>query len=287
MRRIFLVVAMLSLAGCGAVKRQGRVSTPQAYASAQVATLEEVVGLINDSYAAVASLTVSSLKVSFVGGSVETGYMEEYRTAKAYLLAQSPDAVFVNILNPLTSSSVVTMAAVGKRFQIWLPSENKYITGDSQVQLQEENPILSVRPQHLMEGLLVESIPVGDPEVLYFMKETEDPRFKYYVVGVIEIDRGEASYRREIWIERSTMKIVRQNYYESGRLLSVITYGQPTRIEEKIINTSISIERKQENYRIDLELLPDTVRVNKPVKESAFEIRVPPGAEIIVPEGSP
>ena len=283
-----ITIGILFLVGCsGAVKKRTQVSTPLAYASAQVASLDELVRMINERYAVAKTLSVSSVKVEFVGGSLETGVIEEYRSAKAYLVAKRPDSIYLNILNPLTSSTVVAMAAAGETFQIWIPGENKYLTGRADVEVEEENPILNVRPQHLLEGLLVERIPVDSLRYRYFLEETEDPRFKYYVVVVIEVAETSRAVRlmRKLWIERSSMHLVRQQYYDSGERISSITYDHTSEIAGVLIPSDIEIERKREDYRIALELAQESIKVNQSVREGAFDVPVPPGAELIQVEG--
>ncbi len=287
MKKAFIIVWMLVLASCGAVKKRTTVQIPPAYAEAQVADLEELVELVNGRYAVAEALSVSSLKVEFTGGSVETGLVEEYRGAKGYLVARWPDSMYFNILNPLTSSTVVAMATAGETFQVWIPRENKYLTGRTDVELEEENPILNVRPHHLLKGILVERIPVDGVRYRSFLEETEDARFKYYVVGVIDLegDTRSAQLVRKLWIERSAMRLVRQQYYESGALVSSIVYGGPTEIDGVLVNSDIGIERTRESYSIRLELAPEGVRINPPVREDAFDLPAPPGAERIVVEG--
>ena len=288
MRRLALTISIVILVGCGgAVKRKTRVEIPEAYASARVASLDELVGLINERYAAAETVSVSSLKVVFFGGSMETGYIEEYRSAKAYLVAKWPDSIYLNILNPLTSSTVVAMAAAGETFQIWIPGENRYLTGKVDAEFQEESPILNVRPQHLLKGILVERIPVNSFRHRFFLEETEDPQFKYYVVGVVKVEGNSQAVQleRKLWFERSTMHLVRQHYYESGELVSSITYDQPSEIDGLLVNAEIEIERKRESYRIAFELAREGIKVNQSIREGAFEVPVPPGAELIEVEG--
>ena len=288
MRKVFIISWMLVLVGCGAVKKRTTIEIPPAYVVARVASLEELVKLVNERYAAIEALSVSSLKVEFTGGSVKTGYMEEYRGAKGYLVAQWPGSMYFNILNPLTNSTVVAMATAGKTFQVWIPGENKYLTGNTDVELEDENPILNVRPHHLLKGILVERIPVDSLRYRPFLEEAEDARFKYYIVGLIDLegDARSAQLVRKLWIERSSMHLVRQQYYESGALVSSIVYGEPSEIDGMLINCDIRIERTRENYSIRLKLAPEGVRINPSVREDAFDLPVPPGAEVVMVEGT-
>jgi hypothetical protein len=82
------------------------------------------------------------------------------------------------------------------------------------------------------------------------------------------------------------MHLVRQQYYESGALVSSIVYGEPVTIDGVLINSDIRIERIRESYSIRLELAPEGVRINPSVREDAFDLPVPPGAEVVLVEGT-
>jgi hypothetical protein len=106
-----LMLILLLGPGCGAVKEKKVIVAPPAYAQAQTATTQELVALINERYSGVQSLTVRRCDVEFTGGSIDDGYLEKYRKANGLFIAQNPDSIFVNILNPLTNSTVVVMAS--------------------------------------------------------------------------------------------------------------------------------------------------------------------------------
>jgi hypothetical protein len=81
------------------------------------------------------------------------------------------------------------------------------------------------------------------------------------------------------------MRLVRQQYYESGALVSSIVYGEPSEIDGVLINSDIRIERTRERYSLRLELDPEGIKINPSVREDAFDLPVPPGAERVVVEG--
>ena len=179
--RATALLALVATLGCGAVKEKRVVTAPPAYAAARTATTGDLISLINDQYANVESLTVRRCDVEFTGGSIDDGYLEKYRKANGLMIAQDPGAIFVNILNPLTNSTVVVMASRNEQFQIWIPSKNTFVTGRTNVTPEEDNPIYNVRPSHILEGVLVEPIPVDDPNSRYFVIEDQDDQFKYYL----------------------------------------------------------------------------------------------------------
>jgi hypothetical protein len=239
--------------------------------------------LINQRYASVEALTVRNFQVEFTGGSIEQGFFESYPRAKGYLVAKEPDAIYVNILNPLTSSTVVAMASRGGAFQIWAPRDNKYVTGPTDLQMDEDNPVLNVRPHHLLNAIMVEGLPIDDPNYGYFLEEEQDEERKYYTISVVQSGAGSSRWclLRKIWIERSALQMVRQQYYECGRVVSIIRYAGPRNLGDSIVNSSVDLERVQERYQMKLNLGEQGVEVNRTVREDAFVIPRPPGSELV------
>ena len=287
LRLLLISLLLVAAISCGAVKERQVVTAPPAYTAAKTASLSELVELVNDRYAGIDSLTVSKLEVEFTGGSIEDGYFEKYRTAKGYLVAEKPKSVFVNILNPLTSSSVLVMASHHGEFQIWIPSRNQFVTGRTDVKTDEDNPVYNVRPLHILEGILIESVPVQNSEFKYYIEEDKDQAYKYYVLGIFRStpDSPVLELQRKIWIERSTMHIRRQQYYSGSELTSIVQYGSSVEIGNKLVATRVEIDRPVERYAISFEFKPETVELNRELKPESFTLKVPAGAEVVQVEG--
>jgi hypothetical protein len=276
-------LALLPL-GCSAVKERSQVVVPPGYERARSASLDEVVRLVNERYASMRSITVPKFDVEFTGGSIDDGYFEKYRKAKGYLVAREPDSIFVNILNPLTNSSVLVMASRGSQFQIWVPSRNQFVTGTTQFEAEERNPVYNVRPDHLVQGILVEPIPQGDSRYRYFLEETQDARFKFYILVLVEFESESPvlKLRRKIWIERSSLTIYKQEYYEEGELVSRIDYRTPIELDDRLVSSSVRIDRPVDSYSISFEFQTDSISLDRPLRPEAFEIQSPAGAEVVV-----
>jgi hypothetical protein len=276
------LAAALFLGGCGAVREKQVLTAPPAYLEARTASLDELLTLVNERYAGVESVTISRFDVEFTGGSIEDGYFERYRRARGYLVAQGPDSIFVNILNPLTSSSVLVMSARERRFQIWLPSRNQFVTGRTDLETGQENPVYNVRPSHILQGMLFEPIP-SDPQYRYYVEEDQDARFKYYVLGILRAEEGSPALRlvRKIWVERSSLRVWRQQYYRGTEVESAITYEAAMEMGDKLINTVVRIDLPIDRYSIAFELQPGSVELNREVRGDAFSLQQPAGAELI------
>lgn len=281
-----LCMIPLLLAGCGAVRETATVQAPETYLQAKEATEAELMDLINTSYADIDSIAVSRFSVEFTGGSLEDGYFEKYRKANGYLVAKRPDSIFVNILNPLTKSSVLTMASSESMFQIWIPSKNQYVIGPSEIERDVDNPVYNARPSHFVQGIMMETIELDNTGLNYYIEEEDDGVFRYYVLVVLRRDSGSSrlTLHRKIWVERSSLQVRRQQYFQDSRLVSDIGYGPSVQIGNRLVPTTVRINRPLDRYSINFEIETDSVRLNRELKAGVFMVPKPPGAELIMVE---
>ncbi|GAB4240395.1 MAG: hypothetical protein Kow00109_15530 [Acidobacteriota bacterium] len=283
LRRWTILAAALLAVACGAVKERRIVRVPPAYLEAREATPAQLVSLVNGRYAGIEALAVPRLEVEFTGGSIEEGYLEKYRKAGGYLAVRRPDSIFMNVLNPLTKSSVLVLAAHRGEFRVWIPSRNQFVTGSVAVPPNHENAVYNVRPDHILEGVLIRPIPV-DPYHRIAVAEEQDARFKYYVLEVLrETVRGGLflQLERRIWIERSRMELRRQILYQNGSPVSDVAYGPSILLEEKAVPLEITVKRPQEGYTVRLSFDEEGIRLNPELEERVFGLEPPPGAEIV------
>ena len=259
---------------------------PTSYKLAKTASLSDLIELINSRYASIEALSVSEFKMDFKVWSEERGYLEDYRSATGYLVAQGSGSIYVNILNPLTRSTLVTMAANGSDFQIWIPRENKYLKGKAGASVRSSNPLYNVRPHHLLKGVFVERIPLKNSRYSFYKEEFQDRSFKYYVIVIIDVNResGSVDLVRKIWIERSQLRLARQQFYNKGELVSNIIYGPAIELDRVLVSSEITIERKMENYAMHLQFVEEGVRVNRPIKKGTFQVPRPIGADVEIIE---
>ncbi len=282
-----LLVPLVSLQ-C-AVKRTSVTEVPQAKLQARDASLTELVELVNDRYSSFQSLVFAKLEVEFTGAAVKDGFVEEdkYRRADGVMIASRPGSIYLNIKNPLGGASLATMASSQGRFQVWVPRERKYFVGSTDVVLEEEtqDSRLSVRPHHLLPGLLVEPLRAEGGKRFLSVKEDEDSRFKYYVVSVTEInsDNRFARMIRELWFERSRLELVRQRYYgPTGAVETDISYESPADVEGRMIATVVDIRRPGERYSMKFEIDPTQVSIDRALQANTFEVPRPATAEVVV-----
>ncbi len=279
--RALLVILILALlpAGCRKViKTKVRVEAAPAHRLALESTLPDLVQRINTSYAGVESL-VAKVRLELEGHSPDAGYHERYRKAPSQLIAKRPDAIRINVLNPLTRTTVVAMASRQARFQIWAPTKNQFVTGSTRLKRDYDNPLYNVRPEHVLPAILIEPLPTG-PAARVYMIEERDAKSKYYVIH--ELAPRNLRLKRRLWIERSKLELVRQDYYDpAGKVAGSIRYTEPATLGQVVVNTGVVLERPRERYTLRLQLEPESLKIGRDLEERHFQLPVPPGAETI------
>lgn len=304
---IVLIVALLPVGCRKVIKTKVRVETAPAHRQALESTLPELVQRINTLYAGVEHL-VAKLKLELEGHSPDSGYNERYRKAPAQLISKRPDSIRLNVLNPLTRTTVVAMASRQARFQIWAPTKNKFVTGSTLLEREYDNPLYNVRPEHVLPAILIEPLPTG-PAARVFLIEEKDARSKFYVIH--ELHSQKMRLKRRLRIERSRLELVRQDYFDSdGSVASSIRYSEPVAVGrgkggkgtggereaggkgtvyfsglvavgQMVVNTGVVLERPREHYTLRLQLEPNSLRIDRELEDRHFQLPVPPGAELI------
>ncbi len=282
--RALLAILMLALlpAGCRKViKTKVRVEKAPDHRLALESTLPDLVQRINTSYAGVESL-VAKVRLELEGHSPDAGYHERYRKAPSQLIAKRPDAIRINVLNPLTRTTVIAMASRQARFQIWAPTRNKFVTGSTHLERDYDNPLYNVRPEHVLPAILIEPLPAA-PGARIFLVEEEDAKSRYYVI--YELHRRKLRPKRRLWIERRKLELVRQDYFDpDGRVASSIRYTAPAALDQVVVNTGVVLERPPERYTLRLQLEPKSLKIGRDLEDRHFQLPVPPGAETITLE---
>ncbi|MBI4456526.1 MAG: hypothetical protein HY644_11585 [Acidobacteria bacterium] len=279
-RRGAWLVVILALTGA-CLKRVERVSTPAAKRKALTASREQLMELVNRRYSVVRSIKYGRLGIQMEGFYLETEKKESYPKGSGYMVVQRPHWILMNINNPLTHSTVAAMAANGRIFQVFVPRENKYVTGSVDVEFEGKDPVYNIRPQHVVEAVFVQ--PLQDPrERSFFVNEDSDAVFSYYVISEFESTSSQPRLLRRLWIERSDLRLVRQQWYgTNGELISDAGYPSEVEMDGLRVFLELSLVRPTDRYRLRFTFAPDAIKVNEPIEESAFAVRKPPGAELV------
>jgi outer membrane lipoprotein-sorting protein len=290
--RAALVLLILSASTACSVKRTVTVSVPAKILQARSATFDELLALLKSYSDKLSALSSTSLRVSFTSGKVESGKLQEYRSAPGYVLLKRPDSLRLNVQNPLTKTSIVELASTGDEFALWYPRDNKHFVGrnsakEFDVEGSENSPAFAARPAHIFEAIIPQMIVLDDPRVRVALEQDQDATAKYYVLSILQ-DVGQKRLRplRRLWIERSELMVVKQQTFEEdGSIASLIQYSNFTPVEGLLLPLSIHIERPSDGYVLDMQF--KSWRVNPEIPAAAFVLSPPAGAQRVVLKDKP
>lgn len=289
MKRINLWMAVATLAAFsgGCVTNNGVTSKKNIPLPARPVALNATREELLEKYDAIASSVKSlnaTVELKTTAGSQYSGLIQEYHEVKAFLLASRPENVRMVGQAPVIGKTIFDMSSDGKEFCVWLPSKNKFLTGEVAVERNSEKPLENLRPQHLLDALLWTEIRKEEATLL---EEFNDENSRYYVLTVL---RG--GYRteilRKIWFDRTNLNIVRvQSYGPKGVLLSDVRYSDWQPVSDSPAGAgshltfprSLRVDRPHDDYRLDLQIAK--VDLNVDLAADRFQLPQPAGADVV------
>jgi len=261
----------------------------------QTATKADLIAQYNRQAEALASLN-ASVTMTLTAGSAYTGVIKQYHQITGFILAQKPSSIRVIGQVPVVGTNIFDMASDGQTFNIFIPSQNKFITGAANVERPSAKPIENLRPQHLVNAVFWDAIPAEAPVLLE--QEREAPS-QFYVLTVVRpaTTAGAATRTpdweigRRIWFDRADLSIARIETYDTdGKLASDVRYSGWDTFSGIRYPRQISLERPANDYRLDIGLTKLTP--NATITADQFILKQPPGTQLArvgedVPETKP
>jgi outer membrane lipoprotein-sorting protein len=267
----------LTAAGC-AVRRTTRVQPSQLPPPARVASLADLVAAVNAQSEAIRTL-VATVDLKPTAGSIYSGVIKEYHDVRGFILLKKPAMIRMIGQAPVIRTNIFDMVSDGHNFRLYIPTKQKFIVGKTEFRRPAKNALENLRPQHILEALLVP--PIDEAREKYFLEEAEEGLHRYYVVTVLDEQAGaELSLKRKIWFDRSTLEIARlQIYGPDGTYIEDVHYSDYQDFQGVRYPTHISISRPIEDYRLAITI--EKATFNQPVGPEKFELEKPAGAQLI------
>src|SRR5437867_7479584 len=122
--QILLLLAFLSHCSWFRVSKTTQVPVSERALPARTADLAELVRLVNSTAQDLQTLNLAVV-FEFIGGSINTGEIANYRETKGFILVKKPD--FIRTIVLAFNLKVVDMVSNGADFYIDVPPKNKFI----------------------------------------------------------------------------------------------------------------------------------------------------------------
>ena len=279
--RAVLLFLVLPLTGC--LFRSHKVERQYSTAQLKTATQQQLIEYVNDQAAKTRSLQATVDIDTSVGGT-KKGKVTDYKEIRGYVLARKPAMLRMIGLMPIVRNRAFDMVSDGRQFKLWIPPKNRFIVGRNDVVHPTNQPLESLRPQHIYDALLLHAI---DPENEIAVMENdyeivtdakghrvEQPDYQIVVIR----KAAQAWYlSRKIIFSRTDLLPHRQLIYdEQGNLMTDARYEDFKDYNGISFPTQIDIWRPQEEYSILLKIVK--LQLNEPLTDEQFALQQPPGA---------
>lgn len=272
-----LVSILLAAPGCAA-RRTTRIPPSQLPPPAREASVADLIAKVNAQSAAIRTL-VATVDLEPTAGSVYSGVIKEYRDVRGFILLEKPARIRMIGQAPVVRTNIFDMVSDGQEFRLYIPPKQKFIVGKTEFRRPAKNSLENLRPQHILEALLVPSM--DSTRDKYVLEEAEEGGRRYYVVTVLEVrEDGELSLQRKVWFDRSRLEVVRlQLYGPHGAYLEDVSYSSYEDYQTIRYPSRIEINRPVEDYRLSITIVKATF--NQPIAPEKFELQKPAGAELV------
>ncbi|HWP84114.1 MAG TPA: hypothetical protein VNN17_02915 [Terriglobia bacterium] len=273
----WLVCLATGWSGC-AVQNRIRIPTAPAAAPLRETTLPELLQQVRRQQEAIQTIT-ATVQVQPSVTSPQRGEIVTYRDVRAFLLIRKPADLRMIGQYPVVRNTAFDLASDGERFGLYIPSKNRYLVGDSRGGKRSKSPLENLRPQHLLDALLVAG-PQPDREEAVWELAREGQNSYYIVLILRRREEGGLRLARKLWFEREQLTLARlQVFDEGGEVETDVRYSSYGNFSGIPYPQRIVLDRPLDDY--GLELTVTDLKFNLPLEDAKFEMAPPAGAELV------
>lgn len=242
----------------------------------QTASLAELTSRI-EKFGAIQTLRADvQLQLSFLEQDEES--IKELSNVSGFILIQRPAAIRVRAQVPVVRTTAIDMASSGATFQVHVPSRDRFLVGDTALSAPSPKRLDNVRPQHILEALLIAPPEQGQEKPA--LENVIEGNEAFHVVELIAPAEDEAlRLTRKIWFDRANLSITRQQIYDDkGNVVTNAWYREWADEDGVPFPHYVFISRPLDGYDLQVRILK--VTLNGAVAENAFELTPPPGTKV-------
>jgi outer membrane lipoprotein-sorting protein len=215
------------------------------------------------------------------GGAMTTGVLTEYRQTKGFVVVDRPSHIRIKAQAPLALATVFDMVSDGLQYRVSIPIKNKFIVGNANTPGKEKNPILNLRPQHIVNALFVDIAPyLTNENIRSTLEEAVDGRRSFYVFSFINVVERTAQLIEKLWIDRTDLQVTRKQIFgRDGKVDTDVQYSGYERQGDSAFPSVILIQRPMDDY--SLKMTFQKTSINEKLSADAFNLEQPQGAELV------
>lgn len=258
--------------GCGVLTTTTKLPPPPVF---RTASKQDLLGKVQR-IASVQSMK-AGIEVTLTVQSNERDKETEYRNVSGALVMRRPDLIRTNAETPGGIAIIYDMASDGETFKVYVPWQNRVLEGRTALTRISENRWENIRPQHMLDAIMLEPVEPGSRMLLDFNMYG---RSGYQVLHEVEeSEDGEWRIRRKFWFSRSDLTLSRLMVLDEGaELVTDAWYREWLEDNGLPYPRFIRIERPKDGYRLEIEITRPGV--NQSVPDESFQLDLPNGIAV-------
>jgi outer membrane lipoprotein-sorting protein len=278
--RLWIIVALLLFLQTGCISTKRVVPADQRPLPAKTVSRGDLLMGLEEKSKQIRTLQ-ATVALDAAGGAMTTGVLTEYRQTKGFIVVDRPAHIRIKAQAPLALATVFDMVSDGKQYRVSIPIKNKFIVGNANTPGKEKNPILNLRPQHIVNALFVDIMPyVANGRVRSILEEAVEGRRSYYVFSFINIAEETAQLIEKLWIDRANLEVIRKQIFGlDGKVDTDVQYSGYELQGDVAFPSEILIQRPTDDYSLKVTFQKTTI--NEQLAADAFNLEQPAGAELV------
>lgn len=226
----------------------------------------------------------ATLALDVSGGGMASDRVRDYTDTKGQVIVERPARIHFKVQAPLVGTTIADMVSDGREYRVSIPWENKFFIGYEDVPTKHKNPILNLKPQHIVNAMFVDIMPyLNNRSITSTIEEAIVLRRRFYVFSFIDISGQAAQLIEKLWIDRTDkFRVTRKQIFgRDGKVETDVEFSGYERQGDVDFPQGIVIQRPVEDYTIKMTFQKTTI--NEELAAGVFILERPEGSELVQP----
>lgn len=273
LRFLAVLVHLCTAVGCGVLTTTTELAPPPSVlpAASRLELIETVQRI-----AKVESMR-ASVDITLTVRTADLTREVQSREVRGVLLTRRPGWIRTNAEAPGGIAMVYDMASDGEQFRVSIPLRNKVYEGRNELTEISEERIENMRPQHLLDAIMIE--PIENPDEVILDREMYGSSGYQILIQTRDGEDGVRRITRKYWFSRSDLELARLIIFDDRTEVVTDAWYRDWGEDKGLpYPQSIEIERPLDGYIIELSILKPGL--NEDIPDASFELTLPEGVEV-------
>ena len=241
----------------------------------QTATLEELLAKLERLNLVKTMKATVELQLS--AENEDRSRVRELRPFPGFIIARRPSEIRTIAQVPVVRTMAFQMASNGEMFQMHLPSRKRFFVGDASSDVRSENRTENIRPQHILEAVLIEP---PRPDELAAIENAIEGLTPYQVVVLVRpTGDGKARLTRKFWFSRQTLELSHMQILDDhGETATLARFEQWSEQNSLPYAEIVTVNRPADGYSLRVRFL--NPGLNETVSDKSFVLETPEGVTV-------